>query len=122
MKVAFFSMALLLLMLGFILWNALYIKEVFDEMNRQIGGLPSFSDPACLEAAESICRYWEQQADIVGLSVGFSTVDRVSEQAALLQACVACGDFYGFQNAKTLLLDAVGDMHRAERFSIGNLL
>jgi hypothetical protein len=91
-------------------------------MNRQINGLPSFSDPACLDAAEAICRYWEQQADRVGLSVGFPTVDRVNEQTALLQACVACGDFYGFQNAKTLLLDAVGDMHRAERFSIGNLL
>jgi hypothetical protein len=51
----------------------------------------------------------------VGISVGYPTVDCVSEQAAVLCASAEGGDEYGFQIALTLLRDAVEDIRRLER-------
>lgn len=122
MKSLTVSLILLILMLICVVWNYIYINEVFDEMNRLLDELPDVSSPDCRVHAAAICDYWESRVDTVGLSVCYTVVDRVSEQAAALQACSACGDVYGFHSAVALLRDAIGDMRRLEDFSIGNLL
>ena len=122
MKSLIASLVLLILMLICVVWNYIYINEVFAEMNRLLDALPSVNSPDCEARAAAICDYWESRVDTVGLSVGYTVVDRVSEQAATLQACAACGDAYGFSTALALLRDALGDLRRLESFSIGNLL
>ena len=122
MKSLVTALILLILMLSCVVWNYIYINEVFGEMNRLLDELPDVASPDCNARATAICNYWESHADTVGLSVGYTIVDRVSEQAALLQACSSCGDGYGFYSAIVLLRDALGDMRRLEQFSIGNLL
>lgn len=122
MKSLTVSLILLILMLICVVWNYIYINEVFDEMNRLLDELPDVNSPDCRAHATAICDYWESRVDTVGLSVCYTTVDRVSEQAATLQACAARGDVYGFSTAVALLRDAIGDMRRLEDFSIGNLL
>lgn len=122
MKSFAISVLLLLLMLGGIALNYIYINEVADTMLEYLDTLPDVGDPACSESASAIAAYWEERVDIVGLSVGYTIVDRVSEQAATLAACAECGDLYGYRTALALLRDAIGDMRRLEGFSIGNLL
>ena len=102
--------------------NYIYINEVSDTLYQRIETIPSIDDPTCINAAKELCSYWESHVDTVGLSVGYTVVDRVSEQSVALAACAACKDFYGFQTALALLRDAIGDMRRLEQFSIGNLL
>ncbi len=116
------SILLLLVMLGGIGYNYIYINRVADELNTKIDALPEIGAEDCPARAAEIVDYWEEHADTVGLSVGYTVVDRVSEQAATLSACAACKDLFGYQTALALLRDAVGDMRRLERFGIGNLL
>ena len=121
MKSFWIAMLLLAATLVGIGVNYIYINEVSDELYERIDRLPDVRDPGCVSEAEDICQYWDEHVNTVGLSVGYTVVDRVSEQAVTLAACAACADFYGFQTALALLRDAVGDMRRLERFSIGNL-
>lgn len=122
MKSLLISLLLFSVMLGGIAANAVYINNVATEMNRLLSDLPDIGEEECSRATLDICEYWERNIPYVGLSVGYTVVDRVSEQAATLAACAACNDFFGFRTALALLQDAVGDMRRLEQFSIGNLL
>lgn len=122
MKSLYVSLVLFAVMLGGIVTNFVYINRTADKMTEMLDALPALTEPACLEATQEICDFWLEEADLVALSVSYTVVDRVSEQAALLVSCAACHDFYGYHSALALLKDAVGDMRRLERFSIGNLL
>ena len=122
MKSFWISMILLIAMLIGVGVNFFYINGVADELYRRIDAIPAITDLNCINATQELTSYWETVIDVVNLSVGYTVVDRVSEQAVTLNACAACNDFYGFQTALALLRDAVGDMRRLERFSVGNLL
>ena len=121
MKSFWISIILLIATLIGVGANYFYINGVADELNARLDAIPAIGDPDCLDATQDLMDYWEAAIDTVNLSVGYTVVDRVSEQAVTLNACAACGDFYGFQTALALLRDAVGDMRRLERFSVGNL-
>ena len=122
MKSFWISMILLTAMLVGIGINYAYINKTADELCDMLDALPDVRDPSCAEAAAELRDHWEEIVGVVNLSVGYNIVDRVSEQAATLAACAACGDFYGYHTALALLRDAVGDMRRLEGFSIKNLL
>lgn len=122
MKSLFLSVSLFAVMLFGIVGNYFYINRVADHMNEQLDGLPDIENASCIDTASGICSYWEKQVDTVGLSVDYKTLDHVSEQCALLLSCASCKDVYGYQTAIALLRDAIEDMRRLERFSIGNLL
>ena len=116
------SLILLVALLGGIVANYFYINKVADTLNEQLDSLPAVGEDGCEEEVKRLLDYWETQMDMVGLSVSFTTVDRVNEQVTVLLACAACNDVYGYQTALALLRDAIGDMRRLETFSIGNLL
>ena len=122
MKSLLISLILFAVMLSSIAVNAIYINNVANKMNDLLAELPDIGEEGCSDATRDICDYWEKNTPYVGLSVGYTIVDRVSEQAATLSACAACNDFFGFRTALALLRDAVGDMRRLEKFSIENLL
>lgn len=122
MKSFWISMTLLTAMLIGIGLNSAYINRTADELCEMLDALPDVEDPTCAESAAELRDHWEEIVDTVNLSVGYNVVDRVSEQAATLAACAACGDFYGYHTALALLRDAVGDMRRLEGFSVRNLL
>ncbi|MBQ7335371.1 MAG: hypothetical protein IJW92_02725 [Clostridia bacterium] len=120
---SFIAMLILLcLALAGIGVNFFYVNSFADRMERLITDLPDIQSPDCVSAAEQIHAYWEENAPLLGLSIGYSIIDRVGEQSCVLVACAEVGDVYGFYSAAALLLDAVGDLRRAERFSIENLL
>ena len=122
MKAFWISIALLLLLSGAVVYNYRYVNETAARMESALRTMPDIGDDNCAEAARSLLAYWESQVDWVGLSVSYPIVDRVSEQAVTLVACAECQDLYGFRTALALLRDAVDDMQRLEKFSIGNLL
>ena len=122
MKSLIATLILLISLLACITVNFFFINHVTDHMEKMIQSLPPVDSPSCVEASRNICDYWEQRTDWIKLSVGYNIIDRVCEQSALLASCAEAQDLYGYHSARTLLLDAIGDVRRAERFSIGNLL
>ncbi len=121
MKAFWISIALLVLLLGAIICNFCFINRVATRLEQALDAIPDIGDPSCAPAARAFLEDWEDSVDLVGLSVSYPVVDRVSEQAVTLVACAECGDLYGFRTALALLRDAVGDMRRLEKFSLGNL-
>ena len=122
MRSFFISLLLAILLLGCITLNNLYINRLADRMLRQVEALPTLDDPECASLARSLLEEWDEQVELVRLSVGYTVVDRVSEQATTLLVCAECGDLYGYQTALALMRDAIGDMRRLEVLSISNIL
>ena len=101
--------------------NFLYVNRVADEMVELAASLPSPTDSTCVEKAAALCKKWEKTAPIVGLTVGFLTVDKLSEHCQTLLSCAEVGDVYGYYSTLSLLKDSIDDVRRLEQFSVGNL-
>ena len=106
-------------MLSCVVWNAIYINKVTKELENRLSALPPIQDPSCVQAALSIRDYWDARKGRVEFSARFSLSDRISEQAEALLACASCGDRFGFETARALLLDAVEDLSRTEALRAG---
>lgn len=117
MKEVIAVLFLLILLVGFVVWNAIYINNVAIRLSNAVDALPDVTDPACADAAKALRDEWEKSAPIVGISVSYTIADRVGEQSAVLAACAACGDAPGYASARALLADALRDLRRAEQFS-----
>lgn len=117
MKEVIAVLFLLILLVGFVVWNAIYINNVAIRLSEAVDALPDVTDPACADAAKALRDEWEKSAPIVGISVSYTIADRVGEQSAVLAACAACGDAPGYASARALLADALRDLRRAEQFS-----
>ena len=73
---------LLVVLIGALTVNHIYIKEVFGAMNAALDALPDVGEEDCPARAAELQAYWEEQADLVSLSVSYTTVDRICEHAA----------------------------------------
>lgn len=122
MKSFLFSMALFALLLLAIAWNFAYVNSTAERLIEMIDALPSSPDDSALLPAEELSAFWDKRTNSIGFSVGYTVLDRVSEQAATLVSSARYHDFFNYQLAKELLRDAVRDMRRLEQFSVGNLL
>ena len=122
MKSLLVTSLLFIALLCTVIVNAFFVNHVTDQMEQMIINLPDLDNENLLTSGKRLCAYWEQNADWLALSIGYNVIERVNEQAALLLCCAESKDLYGYQAARALLLDAVGDVRRAEQFSIGNLL
>ena len=114
MKQAIAVLILLAILAALIVWNALYINKVANDMTALLDALPDVDDPACPKAAAALREAWMRRLPVVDLTVSFLYTDRICEQSALLICCAETGDRYGFASAKALLADAFHDMCHAE--------
>ena len=101
--------------------NFIYINRLADDITALVDALPSINDPRCVEKIDEIHQKWEKHAPFVGLTVGFLTVDKLSEYCQTLRSCAEIGDVYGYRTALTLLYDSIDDVRRLEKFSVENL-
>ena len=122
MKSVVASLLLFFLMLLAVVGNFYYVNGTADRLLSLIDALPDAPDEASLTAAEELQAFWREHTNSIGFSVGYTVLDRVSEQAVALVTAAEYRDFFGYRNAIALLRDAVGDLRRLERFSWGNLL
>ena len=122
MKSFLLSMALFALMLFLIAWNFVYVNRTAEALLDMVDALPNDPDETALAPAEELSDFWHKRTDSIGFSVGYTVLDRISEQAATLVTTAKYHNFFDYQLAKELLRDAVRDMRRLEQFSVGNLL
>ena len=101
--------------------NFIYVNNLANAMSEIAAALPSVDEPMCVDKVEELCQIWEKHAPIVGLTVGFLTVDKLSEHCQTLLSCAEVGDVYGYYSTLTLLKDSIDDVRRLEKFSVSNL-
>ncbi|MBQ9797743.1 MAG: DUF4363 family protein [Clostridia bacterium] len=121
MKSLFVTVLLFCLTLCATVGNYHYINSTAEHMHALIEELPSPDDDACPDAITSLEEEWQSHAPRIGLTVEFRTLDRVTEQLALLYECACHGDVFGYYNALALLRDAIDDMRRLECLSVSNI-
>lgn len=101
--------------------NFIYVNRIADTMNELIDAIPDIDEPLCVEKTTELCQKWEKHAPIIGLTVGFLTVDKLTEHCYSLRSCAEVGDVYGYYTYLTLLKDSIDDVRRLEQFSVSNL-
>ena len=101
--------------------NFIYVNNLADAMVEIADAMPDIGEPMCVQKAEELCKKWEKHSPIIGLTVGFTTVDKLSEHCQTLRSCAEVGDVYGYYATLTLLYDAIDDVRRLEQFSVSNL-
>ena len=114
MKSFLVSLVLIVLMIGGVTANCIYINKVGNRIQESTEQLPIPSDVDCLRMASELEKQWKKDAQWIHISVNHTIVDRIGEQASTLVACAQSGDLYGFYTARALLWDAVEDMRRLE--------
>ena len=120
MKTFVISLLLFALMIFAIVWNFFYINNTADTLLAFANTLPE-SSAGALERAEALLDFWRKRIDFVGFSVGYTVLDRISEQAISLVTAAKYESDFDYRLAKALLADAVKDMRRLEQFSFGNI-
>lgn len=121
MKTFYAVLLVFVLILGGILLNAIEIQSIASETEQRIKALSEYpSEESALEIAK-LQAAWKERTNLLGLSVSYSVIDRVSEQMQLLAAACSFGDVYGYVETRVLLLDAIEDFRRLERLEIANL-
>ena len=116
------TVILLLCVLTLAFLNTHFVGTTVEETVKRLNALPDIGEEGCVEHAYSLGAFWEEKAPFLEASIPFPLVDRVRENAVLLATCASVGDVYGFHSAHTLLLDALEDLLRLEKFSFSNLI
>ena len=122
MKSLIATLVLLSLTISISVLNRHYITSLTSELHCRLDALPPVTEDDCLTQAQELLEYWKARENTVALSVSLTFIDRIGEQAARLCACAEYQDTYGFATALALLRDAITNLDRGERFSVGNLL
>ena len=75
--------------------NFIYVNNLADAMIEITDAIPSIDEPMCVQKASELYQIWKKHSPIIGLSVGFTTVDKLSEHCQTLLSCAEVGDVYG---------------------------
>ena len=117
MKTFYVILPIFFLMLLLVLGNALYIRALTEELSAKVDGLPRVPTPHTADELGQLLAFWEEREALLGLSVSYSMIDRVTEEALRMQSAARVGDLFGYADARVLLLDALEDVGRPETFS-----
>ena len=119
MKVFWVSCALFLALLAGILWNARYIRTSEAYLRETVEELQAVEGRA--ERLSELEEFWQKRRDLFGLSVGFRELDHFEELLVELRWAHDGGLEAEFQRCRVLLLDAIEEISRNERISVGNI-
>ena len=119
MKVFWISLVLFLLLLAGIFWNAHYVRESSEHLTELAEELtePDEREDTLSELEE----FWEKNKNLFGLSVGFRELDHFGEVLVELRWAHDHSLEAEFQKYRALLLDAIEEISRTEKISVGNI-
>ncbi len=122
MRICMVAAAVLLLIAGVVIGNALYIHGTVDRLTAAVETLPDTPDPATTpEAVAAIGRAVESRLGALGLSVNYTLLDRVQESIIQLEAYARAGDAWQYAATRALLRDQISDLARLEQLKAENL-
>ena len=90
-----------------------YIVSLAEEMANESGRE---------DALSSLEDFWNRRKDIIGLTVSYTQLDRMSEMLVCARCAYDAKNEHEFQKYRALIIDAAEGISRTEKFSIGNIL
>lgn len=123
MKGCIFAAAILLLVVIGVICNALYIRHTTDQLMEWVDALPEVPTPQeTPRAIGQIRERLEKKVPLLGITVPYSIIDRVSEALINLEACARAGDRLQYTETLALLRDLVEEIGRTEKITVKNIL
>ena len=119
MKVFWVSLVLFLVLLAGIFWNAHYVRESTEHLTDLAEELKESEKRE--DTLSGLEEFWEKNKNLFGLSVGFRELDHFGEVLVELRWAHDHGLEAEFQKYRALLLDAIEEIERNERISVGNI-
>ena len=121
MKFLYISILILLSVAILATVNCIYINNV---SNRILGlcdeaSLPDQNNTE--DIAKTIYEFWQDERDLVALSVPFPQIDRVDDYVASLLSAAKSGDKSEFMRSLQLLRGAAEEIARLEKLSFANI-
>lgn len=120
MKAWIVSLCLFVLLLGIIVFNAVYVHRVSDHLSEVLNSL-SADAANTQDELDALDAYWEKHHPLVALSIGYRELDHVSETLISLRAAYQSRNVSDFELYRQLCVDAADELARLEKFSIENL-
>ena len=123
MKGCILAAAILLLVLGSVIFNAFYIRNTTNQLLAWVEALPKIPDPQDTpRAITEIRKKLEKKAPLLGITVPYATLDRVSEALISLESFAKTGDQRQYDVTLTLLVDLIEELGRTEKITVENIL
>ena len=123
MKGCLMAAVIFLLVIGSVICNAFYIRHASDTLLETVYALPDVPDPVrTSEAIREIHEAFKRQIPILGITVPYTTIDRVSEALISLESFAKTGDHQQYDVTLDLLVDLIGEIARTERITVENIL
>ena len=118
MRSTIISIILFSLLLGGIIWNGIFVRQVSNTLTEYADTLVSPSD----QELRSLEKYWEEKRSWIGLSVSGSYLDSVEKIIISLRSAYDLGNESEYQKNLALFRQAAETVGKAERVSIENIL
>lgn len=116
------AVILLLVVIG-VICNALYIRHTSDQLLEWVEALPEIPTPQeTPPAIGEIRAELEKKTPLLGITVPYSIIDRVSEALINLEACARTDDRLQYAETLALLRDLVEEIGRTEKITVKNIL
>lgn len=103
-----------------IVTNNIYIKSTSEHIVKSLSGEDFERDPQTV--AEELDEFWKKNHPIVGLSVGYKELDRMSDLIIDLKVQLELGNHAEVARLRAMIVECADEISRLERFEIENLL
>ena len=115
MKATVVAFLLLLVLIGGVIFNAVYIENTTQRLYSLVVSLPDLPERHTAQQVEDILAFAQWHKPYWGITVHFSAIDHLMEVAQALLIYAKAGDVINYQVSKATLLHAIEDMGRLEK-------
>lgn len=123
MKGCIVAAVVLALVIGAVAVNACFVRSVTRELLERVENLPEAPNPLETPTAiGAIYDYFETKSALLGVTVPYTTIDRISETLLVLETHAKNKDILQYKATLTLLCDLVDELSRNERITAENIL
>lgn len=111
---------LFLIMLSIVYFNNSYIRSSADYICDCVSDAEFEASPD--DAIKKLDEFWEKNHPIVGLSVGYKELDRMSDLILDLKIYHEAGNSTEVSRIRVLICECANEISRLEKFGLENLL
>ena len=122
MKALIASLILFAILLAGVIANCIYVNRISDDLVQQAKKIGTIYDEGTIPKLENLKKHFKKHEAILLLSQSYISVNKVDDCIDGAIAYAKSEDESGFQNSKAILLNAIYDLSRLEKFSIKNIL
>lgn len=116
MKSSWFALILFLLLLGFIIFNFIFVNRRSDELVKAAEALPAIGEPECAEAAAELASFWESSSVYISFSCGVSEIEHITDLCDSLCVYAESGNACEFERIRRMLVNAFIGISAFESF------